>query len=105
MRAKSYEGKTKELLGVNSVLLSYGAESVVTKMLYKKEDKPPLLRHPDERSGYVISGRYNIVVDDAAHEIGPGDSYYIPRNVDHRFEIIEPGEILDFFSTPRNDLF
>jgi quercetin dioxygenase-like cupin family protein len=105
MKVKSYKVKKKEFLGVDSVLLSYGAKSTVTKMLYKKGDNPPPLRHSDERSGYVISGRYNIVVDGTAHEIGPGDSYYIPRNVDHRFEIIEPGEVLDFFSTPRNDPF
>ncbi len=105
MRTRSYEGKRKESLGVHSVLLSYGAESMLTKMLYKKGDKPPLFNHAQERSGYVISGRYRIVVDDAAHEVGPGDSYYIPRYVDHRFEIIEPGEVLDFFSTPKNELY
>ncbi len=102
MRVTLYGGKRKRFFGADSVLLTYGADSMLTRMQYKKGDKPPLLSHADERSGYVISGRYKIVVDDARHEIGPGDSYYIPRNVDHRFEIIEPGEVLDFFSPARN---
>jgi len=76
---------------------------MVTKMLYKKEDKPPIHKHPNEQSGYVISGEYNIIIEGAACRIGPGDSYTIPRNIDHSIEIIEPGEVLDFFSPPRKD--
>jgi quercetin dioxygenase-like cupin family protein len=84
-------------------LLSQGPESMVTKMLYKKEDNPPLHKHANEQSGYVISGKYSIIIDNVAYAIGPGDSYSIPRNVEHRIEIIEPGEVLDFFSPPRKD--
>ncbi len=37
--------------------------------------------------------------------IGPGDSYSIPRDTDHRIEIIEAGEVIDCFSPPRKGLF
>jgi hypothetical protein len=33
----------------------------------------------------------------------PGDSYTIPRDVEHSLKVIEPGEVLDFFSPPRKD--
>ena len=103
MIVKSDEAQRKGFFGVDFVLLSHGPESMVTKMLYKKEDTPPLHKHPDEQSGYVISGKYRIVIDNVGREIGPGDSYSIPRNVEHSIEIIEPGEVLDFFSPPRKD--
>jgi quercetin dioxygenase-like cupin family protein len=83
-------------LGVDFVLLSYGPESMVTKMLYKKGDAPPLHKHPNEQSGYVISGSYRIVFGNNDQVIGPGDSYSIPCEVEHRIEIIEPGEVVDF---------
>jgi mannose-6-phosphate isomerase-like protein (cupin superfamily) len=51
----------------------------------------------------VISGKYKIIINDVGGEIGPGDSYSIPRDVVHSIEIIEPGEVLDFFSPPRKD--
>jgi quercetin dioxygenase-like cupin family protein len=103
MIVKSNEAKRRSFLGVDFVLLSHGPESMVTKMLYKAEDRPPSHQHANEQSGYVISGKYNIVVENIAYPIGPGDSYSIPRDTEHRIEIVEPGEVVDFFSPPRND--
>jgi quercetin dioxygenase-like cupin family protein len=103
MIVKSSEARRRCFLGVDFVLLAYGPESMATKMLYKKEDNPPSHKHPNEQSGYVVSGKYNIVIDGVAHAIGPGDSYSVPRDIEHRIEIIEPGEVVDFFSPPRAD--
>ena len=103
MVVKSGDAQNRSFLGVDFVLLSHGPESMITKMLYKKEDKPPSHRHPNEQSGYVISGEYRIIIDNIAYKIIPGDSYTIPRDVEHYIEIIEPGEVLDFFSPPRKD--
>jgi quercetin dioxygenase-like cupin family protein len=103
MIVKSNEALRRSFLGVDFVLLAHGPESMVTKMLYKIEDHPPLHKHSNEQSGYVISGKYSIIIDNVAYKIGPGDSYSIPRDVEHRIEISEPGEVLDFFSPPRKD--
>jgi hypothetical protein len=35
--------------------------------------------------------------------IGAGDAYTIPGNVEHSIEIVEPGQVLDFFTPPRED--
>jgi quercetin dioxygenase-like cupin family protein len=103
MIVKSDDAQRRNFLRVDFVLLSHGPESMVTKMLYKKGDNPPLHKHPNEQSGYVISGSYRVIFGNNDQVIGPGDSYSIPRNVEHRIEIIEPGEVLDFFSPPRKD--
>ncbi len=103
MVVKSDNAQKRSFLGVDFVLLSHGSESMVTKMLYKKGDNPPLHKHPNEQSGYVISGKYRIIFDDNDKLIGPGDSYSIPRDTEHRIDIIEPGEVIDFFSPPRKD--
>lgn len=103
MIVTSQNAQQKSFVGVDFLLLSHGEESMVTKMLYKKGNKVPVHKHPNEQSGYVISGKYILILGDARHEIGPGDSYTIPSNTEHAFEIIEPGEVLDFFSPPRND--
>lgn len=97
------EAKKRAFLGVDFVVLSHGSESMVTKMLYKEGDFVPFHKHPNEQSGYVISGRYRIRFGEFDQGIGPGCSYTIPRDVEHSLEIIEPGEVLDFFSPPRKD--
>jgi quercetin dioxygenase-like cupin family protein len=103
MLVKSYEAQRKSFLGVDFVVLSHGPETMITKMLYKREDNVPFHKHPNEQSGYVISGKYRIIFGNNNQAIGPGDSYSIPRDLEHRIEIIEPGEVLDVFSPPRKD--
>lgn len=103
MIVKSGDGHKRNFLGVDFVLLSHGRESMVAKMLYKKEDSVPVHAHPNEQSGYVLSGTYRIVFAKNDQVIGPGDTYTIPRDVEHRIEIIEPGEVVDVFSPPRQD--
>jgi quercetin dioxygenase-like cupin family protein len=103
MIVKSHEARRKSYLGVDFVVLSHGPETMITKMLYKKEDHVPFHKHPNEQSGYVISGKYRIIFGDNDQVIGPGDSYSIPHDMEHRIEIIQPGEVLDLFSPPRKD--
>jgi quercetin dioxygenase-like cupin family protein len=103
MIVKSSDAQKRTFLGVDFVLLSHGLESMVTKMLYKSGDAPRLHKHPNEQSGYVISGKYRIVIGDEVREIGPGDSYTIPRDVNHSIEILVAGEVVDVFSPPRKD--
>lgn len=103
MIVTSAEAKKRSFLGVDFVLLSHGRESMVAKMLYKKEDNVPFHKHPNEQSGFVISGKYRIIFGENDQVIAAGDSYTIPRDVDHRIEIIEPGEVIDVFSPPRKD--
>jgi|WetSurMetagenome_2_1015567.scaffolds.fasta_scaffold599918_1 hypothetical protein len=49
MVVRSRDALRRSFLGVDFVLLSHGAKSMVTKMLYRKEDKVPV--HRQSRSG------------------------------------------------------
>jgi len=103
MIVAAHEAKKKRFLGVDLLVLSHGTESMVTKMVYKATDFVPFHKHPNEQSGYVISGQYRIRFGDLDQQIGSGDSYTIPGDVEHQLEILEPGEVLDFFTPPRKD--
>lgn len=76
---------------------------MVTKMNYKKGDFAPTHAHPNEQSGYVISGKYRITIDGKEEYLNPGDSYAIPENVPHSMEVIEAGEVIDVFTPVRQD--
>ena len=103
MIVKAAEANSRTFLGVNFVVLARGKDSMITKMLYKAEDRVPFHQHPNEQIGYVISGKYRLRFGEFDQEIVPGDSYSIPKNVEHSIEIIEAGEVLDCFSPPRQD--
>ena len=103
MIVKGRGEQRRSFLGVDFALLAHGSKSMITKMLYKPGDSVPFHKHANEQSGYVISGKFRIRFAEFDQEIGPGDSYTIPENVVHSVEVIEPGEVLDFFAPPRED--
>ena len=76
---------------------------MVTKMLYKTTDNVPKHSHLNEQNGYVVSGKYRLKFNDFDEILQVGDSYSIPANIEHSIEIIEAGEIVDVFTSIRED--
>jgi len=100
----SEQGQRRSFKGVEFVLLAVGQKSMVTKMNYKPGDFVPFHRHPNEQSGYVLSGCYRLhLTGSEPRELKAGDSYAIPSDVEHSIEIIEAGEVVDVFTPPRLD--
>lgn len=100
---KKENGVPRQFLGVDFVVLSIGNDSMVAKMLYKSTDNVPFHKHPNEQSGYVISGKYILSFGSQSYELTQGDSYSIPANVEHSIQIVEAGEVLDVFTPIRQD--
>lgn len=100
---KATQAQMREFKGVTFELLAVGEQSMVTKMLYKVGNHVPLHSHPNEQSGYVISGNYRLTFLGQDNMLGPGDSYAIPANVEHTLTVLEGGEVLDVFTPPRPD--
>lgn len=103
MITKAQEAKQLVFQGVNFDVLAVGKESMVTKMHYEEGNYVPFHSHPNEQSGYVISGKYCLKVGEQEDILTAGDSYSIPANVLHSIEIIEAGEVVDVFIPPRED--
>ncbi len=100
------EALKKSFKGVNLDSLAVGEKSMVTKMNYVKGNFTTLHSHPHEQCGYVISGEYHLIVDGEEKIdviMHPGDTYAIPGNTPHSFEVIEGGEVIDVFTPHRED--
>ena len=100
---KKEDATNRQFLGVDFVVLSIGKDTMVTKMLYKVTDNVTPHKHPNEQSGYVISGRYKLTMEGEEYFLKEGDTYSIPANIEHSLEIIEAGEVVDTFSPIRQD--
>lgn len=100
---KKEEALKKVFKGVNLDSLACGEKSLVTKMNYVKGNFATLHKHPHEQSGYVISGKYILTLDNIAYELKAGDSYSIPSDREHSFEVLEGGEVVDVFCPVRED--
>ena len=100
---KSTEAQRRNSFGVSFDLLANGPQSMITKMHYRTENVIPFHSHPNEQSGYLLSGRVRIRLRDSQHELGAGDTYAIPANVEHSIEILEDAEEIQFFTPPREE--
>lgn len=100
---KKENAVNKQFLGVDFVVLSIGKDTMVTKMLYKSKDAVTPHKHPNEQSGYVISGKYKLTFEGNEYFLSEGDAYSIPANIEHSLQIIEAGEVVDVFSPIRLD--
>ena len=97
----------KVFKGVSLDSLAIGEKSMVAKMDYVKGNFATTHQHPHEQCGYVISGEYRLKVEIPEENIDillhAGDSYAIPGNTPHSFEVIEGGEVVDVFTPQRED--
>lgn len=103
MVTKAADAQPREYSGVDFELLAVGDESMVTRMLYEAGNEVRSHSHPNEQSGYVISGRYRLVVEGEETVIEAGDSYVVPEGVEHELEALESGEVIDVFVPPREE--
>lgn len=101
------EALKKVFKGVSLDSLAVGEKSMVTKMNYVKGNFATTHQHPHEQCGYVISGEYRLKVETSGNNIDvllhAGDSYAIPGNTPHSFEVLEGGEVVDVFTPQRED--
>ncbi|NVO18634.1 MAG: cupin domain-containing protein [Bacteroidetes bacterium] len=103
MIVKSAFAKKRTFKGVNFDVLAIGQKTMVTRMNFKAGDIVPNHSHPNEQSGYVISGKYRIQFLNFDEVLLPGDSYSIPKDIEHSLEVIEAGEVIDVFTPIRQD--
>jgi len=103
MIVRKEDAKKGEFSGVSFDVLSVGEKSMVAKMNYKAGDHVIPHSHPQEQSGYVISGKIQMRFDEYNEILQAGDSYSIPGGTEHNVNALEDSSVLDFFSPPRQD--
>ncbi|WP_338729740.1 cupin domain-containing protein [Haladaptatus sp. DJG-WS-42] len=100
---KAGDARAESFRGTNFEVLAVGENSMVTKMHFEKGTDVPTHSHESEQSGYVVSGTYRLTFGEYDEVLEAGDSYSIPGNVEHTYEVLESGIVIDVFSPPRED--
>jgi quercetin dioxygenase-like cupin family protein len=95
------EAQHRNSFGVAFELLAEGPQCMMTKMHYRVGNLIPFHSHPNEQIGYVLFGRVRVLTREATTELGPGDTYVVPANVEHSIEILEDADEVQVFTPPR----
>ncbi|MHB1042461.1 MAG: cupin domain-containing protein [Eubacteriales bacterium] len=100
---KSSNGYLSVADGIKRKTLVYGKKTLMTEFLLEKGNILPAHKHPQEQTGYLVSGKIILIIGQEEFEVNPGDSWVIPGNVEHRAEIIEDSVAVEVFAPVRED--
>lgn len=89
--------------GIRRQTITTGATMYQMRARLDAGSRLPVHQHPQEQITHVISGRVRMIMAGTPHELGPGESLYLPSNVPHGAETIEDTLVIDTFSPPRDD--
>jgi quercetin dioxygenase-like cupin family protein len=89
--------------GISRKTLVHGKNTLMTEFVLKKGAILPVHRHPQEQTGYLVSGNMILSIGDDVKEVRVGDSWMIPGNVEHRATIVVDSVAVEVFSPVRDD--
>jgi len=96
-------GYKQVLEGIKLKTLVYGEKTLFTEFRLNKGNKLPRHSHPNEQTGYLVSGRVRLSIGEETFEAEPGDSWCIPSDVEHGAEILANSIAIEIFSPVRED--
>jgi len=91
------------LEGVSFKTLVHGSKTLLSEFKLKEGSIVPIHSHPNEQTGYMVSGRMKFHIEDQEFIAEPGDSWNIPLNVEHGVDVLEDSTVIEVFSPVRED--
>jgi quercetin dioxygenase-like cupin family protein len=99
----SDDGYVDALPGIRRRTLSYGHATLMSEFRLRAGSPLPMHDHPQEQTGYLVSGRLRLTIGGETHDVAPGDSWSIPGGVRHGAEALEDAVAIEVFSPVRED--
>ncbi len=100
---KNDQDYKEPLDGIRFKTLVHGEKTLLAEFKLKKGKILPEHDHPHEQTGYLVSGRINLIIGGNSYKVAPGDSWMIPGGVRHSAEVIEESTAIEVFSPVRKD--
>jgi quercetin dioxygenase-like cupin family protein len=96
-------GYRESLPGIRQKTLAYGEKTLMVEFRLQKGATLPMHKHPHEQTGYLVSGRLDLTIENDTRRIGPGDSWCIPSGTEHWATAMEDSVAVEVFSPVRED--
>ncbi|MEE8400093.1 MAG: cupin domain-containing protein [Desulfobacterales bacterium] len=102
-RKCSGNGFEEAFEGISRKTLVHGDKTLMTEFRLKKGSLLPRHSHPHEQTGYLVSGRVNVLAGEETFEAEPGDSWCIAGDLEHGAEPLMDSIVVEVFSPVRED--
>jgi quercetin dioxygenase-like cupin family protein len=97
------DGYVPALPGIQRKTLGWGAHTLLAEFKLSKGAVIPLHQHPQEQTGYLVSGQLIFTIAGAEFTMRPGDGWIIPGGVEHGVTVPEDSVVVEVFSPVRED--
>jgi quercetin dioxygenase-like cupin family protein len=91
------------LAGIQRKTLLDGGRTQLVQFKLATSAVIPAHQHPQEQTGYLLSGRLIMTIAGQACEVGAGDSWTIPGGIEHGVRVLEDSVAIEVFSPVRQD--
>jgi len=99
----SKDGYIIALEGIKRKTLVFGKNTLMTEFKLEKGKSLPRHKHPNEQTGYLVSGHIILHINEQKFEILAGDSWCIPGDTEHGADVIENSIAIEVFCPIRED--
>ncbi len=89
--------------GIEMKTLVYGEKTLMTRFHLKKDSVLPKHTHPHEQTGFLVSGKIKLFIEDRSFTVEAGDAWAIKSNEEHWAQIFEDSIAIEVFSPVRED--
>jgi quercetin dioxygenase-like cupin family protein len=93
-----------ELLpGVILRTLAHGEQTLLAEVRIARGAVIPEHRHPQEQTGYLVSGRLEFSIEGVELIAEPGSSWSLPADISHGASALTDSVVIEVFSPVRED--
>lgn len=89
--------------GLYRQMMGYNDNLMLVKVKFLKGAIGYVHQHVHSQSTYVLSGLFEVTVNDEKKILKPGDGFFVEPNAPHGAVCLEEGELIDTFSPIRED--
>ena len=91
------------LAGIHRKTLLDGGRTQLVEFKLATGAVIPPHQHPQEQTGYLLSGHMIMTIAGQAHDVCAGDSWTIPGGVEHGVRVLADSVAIEVFSPVRQD--
>jgi quercetin dioxygenase-like cupin family protein len=104
MFTKHHDEGYRELIpGVSLKTIAHGDRTLLGKFKIRKDAVIPENRHPNEQTGYLVSGCLEFLIDGETQVAQPGDGWCLEADTPHGATAHEDSIVVEVFSPVRED--
>lgn len=89
--------------GIEMKTFVYGKNSLLTRFHLKKGSDLPRHSHPQEQTGFLVSGKMRLIIGEQEFVAEAGDTWSIGGDIEHQAHILEDSVAIEVFSPVRED--